>query len=480
MTDQAYRHKYIKYKSKYNELKHNMSGGALPEQYSMANLRQQLPAYIEPVKQKAVEFGQAAKEWINKSKFNIGEKLQTTSGNVTEVQNKVYDFGKGKWSYVITNVEGRLQNIDEDALANLSQQVRGRFTDLKAQATVLPGQVREQIPQLQARASALPDQVREQLPQLQARASALPGQVREQIPQLQTRAAEWKEGLQTRVPEIQAKAAEWKGSLQARAPELQTKTAEWKQGLQARVPEIQTRAAEFKASLQSRAPELQAKIQEQLSVLQGRIGDLSASLPDKNRIQTELADLKNKLPSLSAEEIQEKLIHLHEHLIDLQEQAKSQGSIWSERVQTKSGEVSQQVKDRLSNLQNRLLELRTKLPVISKQQIQSELTQLQRNLSELSGKVDVSEIRATVDEIKDSVSTMSSADIQARLSQLQKRVGELKNKLPNMPSFGEVKTRLSDKLSDAQIRERLSDVKDTLSLKSDELNEIMNRYQNKS
>ena len=437
MEDQSYRQKYIKYKSKYNGLKHNMSGGALPEQYSMENLRQRLPGYVEPVKQKAVEIGQVAKEWINKSKFNIGEKLQTTSGNVTEVQNKVYDFGKGKWNYVITNVEGRLQNIDEDALENLSQQVRGRVTDLKAQAIALPGQVREQIPQLQARAAALPDQVREQLPQLQ------------------TRVAEWKQGLQARVPEIQ------------------TKAAEWKQGLQARVPEIQARAAEFKGSLQARAPELQTKIQEQLSVLQGRIAELSTSLPDKNRIQTELADLKNKLPSLSAEEIQEKLIHLHEHLIDLQEQAKSQGSIWAERVQAKSGEVSQQVKERLSNLQNRLIELRTKLPVISKEQIQSELTQLQGHLSELSGKIDVSGIQAKVAEIRDRVSTMSSADIQARLSQLQERLVELKNKLPSM---GEVKSRLSEKISDAQIRERLSDVKETLSLKSDELKEIMNRY----
>ena len=419
MEDQSYRQKYIKYKSKYNGLKHNMSGGALPEQYSMENLRQRLPGYVEPINQKAVEIGQVAKEWINKSKFNIGEKLQTTSGNVTEVQNKVYDFGKGKWNYVITNVEGRLQNIDEDALENLSQQVRGRVTDLKAQAIALPDQVREQIPQLQARAAALPDQVREQLPQ------------------------------------------------------LQTKAAEWKQGLQARVPEIQARAAEFKGSLQARAPELQTKIQEQLSVLQGRIAELSTSLPDKNRIQTELADLKNKLPSLSAEEIQEKLIHLHEHLIDLQEQAKSQGSIWAERVQAKSGEVSQQVKERLSNLQNRLIELRTKLPVISKEQIQSELTQLQGHLSELSGKIDVSGIQAKVAEIRDRVSTMSSADIQARLSQLQERLVELKNKLPSM---GEVKSRLSEKISDAQIRERLSDVKETLSLKSDEFKEIMNRY----
>jgi len=473
MEDQSYRQKYIKYKSKYNGLKHNMSGGALPEQYSMENLRQRLPGYVEPINQKAVEIGQVAKEWINKSKFNIGEKLQTTSGNVTEVQNKVYDFGKGKWNYVITNVEGRLQNIDEDALENLSQQVRGRVTDLKAQAIALPDQVREQIPQLQARAAALPDQVREQLPQLQTKAAEWKQGLQARVPEFQARAAEWKQGLQARVPEIQTKAAEWKQGIQARVPEIQTKAAEWKQGLQARVPEIQARAAEFKGSLQARAPELQTKIQEQLSVLQGRIAELSTSLPDKNRIQTELADLKNKLPSLSAEEIQEKLIHLHEHLIDLQEQAKSQGSIWAERVQAKSGEVSQQVKERLSNLQNRLIELRTKLPVISKEQIQSELTQLQGHLSELSGKIDVSGIQAKVAEIRDRVSTMSSADIQARLSQLQERLVELKNKLPSM---GEVKSRLSEKISDAQIRERLSDVKETLSLKSDELKEIMNRY----
>lgn len=293
MEDQFYRQKYIKYKSKYNGMIHNMTGGAFPNQFNINQLRQQLPTYNEPVKQKAIELGQATKEWINKSKFNIGEKLQTTSGLVTVVQNKIYDFSKGKWSYVITNVEGRLQNIDESDLEKVIHQVR------------------------------------EQLPQ------------------------------------------------------MQSKIANWKEGLQARIPELHTKTSDIKESIQAKAPGLQSKIQEQLTVLQGRISELSVSLPDKNRIYSELADLKNKLPSLSAEEINIKLIHIHEHLIDLQNQAKSQASIWSEHVV------------------------------------------------------------------------------------------EFKNKLP---SIGEVQTRLSEKLSDAQLRQHLSDVKETLSLKSDEMKDIMNRY----